>query len=135
MTQVERAAADHPVFAGTSTDHMLFEDASNPFRRDPSIPDAIWPDQQHRALVTNPQAVSFAAQDHPAWPVRSLQCQLSHSKFQSLPAGCAEGRITAFRLGGCCTEQQVVTDHAAMAVSGSRLVPRATCSRTAVRAH
>ena len=100
------------------------------------------PSGQTKRIVpsfAHPEAIRFAAQNNPLRTFRVFEIQCSNNVFQFSPGLSSDCWIAALGFGGGCAEQQVMADqsriHAAIAVNGTRVVPRFTCSRTAMRAH
>ena len=88
---------------------MLANNPLDPLGCHAAVDEAIGPDQQHRALGADAQAVGLGAQHDPAWAPRTLEAQLAHQAFEGVPAGGTHGWIGAAEgLGRGGAEQQVV---------------------------
>ena len=85
------------------------------------------------------QAVNLASENNSLWTVAVLKPKFLDESFEFIPRRQARIWITAFGFRGSGAKQQMVADplnaHAASAANGTRVVPRFTCSRTAMRAH
>ena len=102
---------------------------------DVCVPNAFRPNHQNWPAFAHPQTVNFAAENDSFWALLILEPHLPHEALQRIPGFESCGWIAALRFGGCGAEQQVMADQAATAAIDIRWVPRATCSRTARRAH
>ena len=97
---------------------MLVHDPLDPLRRDTAIDDPLRPDQQHRAIGADAQAVGLGAQHHTARAIGLLQAQLPHQALQGFPAGQAKAGIGAAEgLAGGGAEQQVMGDQTGRAAA------------------
>ena len=129
----------NPIMNGFVMNNVLMNDCFDLLCGDVGVPDPIRPDHENRSLVADSQAVNLASENNSLWTVAVLKPKFLDESFEFIPRRQARIRIAAFGFRGSGAKQQMVADplnaHAASAANGTRVVPRFTCSRTAMRAH
>ena len=129
----------NPIMNGFVMNNMLMNDCFDLLGCDAGVPDPIRPDHEDRSLVADSQAVNLASENNAFRTVAVLKPSFLDESFEFIPRRQARLRITAFGFRGRGAKQQMVADplnaHAASAANGTRVVPRFTCSRTAMRVH
>ena len=124
---------------GFVMNNVLMNDCFDLLGGDAGVPDPIRPDHEDRSLVADSQAVNLASENNSLWTVAVFKPKFLDESFEFIPRRQARIWITAFGFHGSGAKQQMVADplnaHAASAANGTRVVPRFTCSRTAMRAH
>ena len=129
----------NPILNRFVVNNVLMNDCFDLVGGDIGVPDPIRPDHEDRSLVADSQAVNLASENNSLWTVAVLKPKFLDESFEFIPRRQARIWIAAFGFRGRGAKQQRVADplnaHAASAASGTRVVPRFTCSRTAMRAH
>ena len=136
---LKAGCSEDPLLNGFFVNDVLTNDLIDLLGGHFGVPDAIRPNQKNRTSLADSQTVNFASEDNSFRSITVFQSKLPDEPFQFIPGRQACFWVAAFCFGGGGAEQQVMADlscgHAATAGIGMRVVPLATCSRTARRAH